>query len=93
MTDVFVSTELELKLRSKIGEHVNTQKTFFGAFADDVVKVACFPENFSAGWRLLHALEEKYLSQDNGHLPYRLVYKTHFFAPKLNIKRRGASCT
>ncbi len=25
--------------------------------------------------------------------PYRLVYKTHFFAPKLNIKRGGASYT
>ncbi len=27
------------------------------------------------------------------YLPYRLVYKTHFFAPKLNIKRGGASYT
>ncbi len=26
-------------------------------------------------------------------LPYRLVYKTHFFAPKSGIKRRGASYT
>ncbi len=26
-------------------------------------------------------------------LPYRLVYKTHFLAPKLKVKRRGASCT
>ena len=26
-------------------------------------------------------------------VPYRLVYKTHFFAPKLNIKSGGASYT
>ncbi len=26
-------------------------------------------------------------------VPYRLVYKTHFFAPKVNIKREGASYT
>ncbi len=26
-------------------------------------------------------------------LPYRLVYKTHFFATKLNNKRMGASYT
>ncbi len=26
-------------------------------------------------------------------VPYRLVYKTHFFAPKLNIKRGGMSYT
>ncbi len=33
------------------------------------------------------------LSGGSADLPYRLVYKTHFLAPKLNIKRRGASFT
>ncbi len=27
------------------------------------------------------------------YLPYSLVYKTHFFAPKSDIKRRGAPHT
>ncbi len=68
-----------------------------------VLSLCLFPEEpGSSDWPIFEGLQGRvgssewhlgYTPGSSKTVPYRLVYKTHFFAPNSDIKRRGASYT